>query len=121
MATVFAIEDEARGQRRVLKQLRAATPELLAAFRAEFALLAGLTHPRLTRVHDFGATQLRGEWLHYYTAAWIEGTTLREHARRQPERWLQPLADALEGLLALHDLGVVHGDFTPDNVLVQAD
>src|SRR6187399_3069087 len=118
MATVFAIEDEARGQRRVLKQLRAATPELLAAFRAEFALLAGLTHPKLTAVHEFGSERVRGERLHYYTAAWIEGMTLRQFARESRERLLTPFTDALEGLLALHELGVVHGDFTPDNILV---
>jgi serine/threonine-protein kinase PknK len=121
MASVFAIEDEARGLRRILKQLHAQTPELLGAFRAEFALLAGLTHPKLTEVHEFGSERVRGELLHYYTAAWIEGTTLRQFARAHGERWLAPFADALEGLLALHELGLIHGDFTPDNILVQRE
>jgi len=121
MASVFLIEDEARGLRRVLKQLHAASPELLGAFRAEFALLSGLTHPKLTEVHEFGSELVRGELLHYYTAAWIEGTTLRQFAQASGERWLGPFADALEGLLALHELGVVHGDFTPDNILVRRD
>ncbi|MEY4548263.1 MAG: hypothetical protein RL685_4458 [Pseudomonadota bacterium] len=131
MADVFLVDDEQRGTRLVLKQLRADTPDLLAAFRSEFALLAGLLHPRLTRVHDFGSARVRGESYHYYTAAYIEGATLRQHARehgaRQPDPrahdagWLRAFCDALEGLLALHELGVVHGDFTPDNILVRPD
>lgn len=142
MADVFLADDERRGSRVVLKQLRADTPELLAAFRSEFALLAGLLHPRLAQVHDFGSCRVRGESCHYYTAAYVEGLTLRVAAReagrelasrearaRDPARpeservpaWLRAFADALEGLVALHQLGVVHGDFTPDNILVQRD
>ena len=129
MADVFLAEDERRGTRLVLKQLRADTPELLVAFRSEFALLAGLLHPRLAQVHDFGSCRVRGESYHYYTAAYIEGSTLRMAARegatreaeaaRQPAQaqsspdaprgehdpaWLRAFTDALEGLAALHEL-----------------
>jgi serine/threonine-protein kinase len=121
MASVYLIEDVPRGLRLVLKQLHAETPELLGAFRAEFALFAGITHPKLTEVHDFGSARLRGELLHYYTAAWIDGSSLRHFARAEPQRWLAAFGDALEGLAALHALGVLHGDFTPDNILVRRD
>ncbi len=121
MASVYLIEDVPRGLRLVLKQLHAETPELLGAFRAEFALLAGITHPKLTEVHDFGSARVHGELLHYYTAAWIDGSSLRHFARAEPQRWLAAFGDALEGLAALHALGVLHGDFTPDNILVRRD
>ena len=54
MASVFLAEDERARVKRVLKQLHFDEPEMLAAFRREFALLSRLTHPNLIRVHDFG-------------------------------------------------------------------
>jgi hypothetical protein len=120
MASVFLAEDEPRRARVVLKELRRERPELLESFRAEFALLATLTHPNISAVHDFGSERLRGELVHYYTAEWIDGVTLAVVAERGGDV-LAPLADALAGLASLHALGVTHGDFTPHNVLVRQD
>src|SRR5688572_29190892 len=78
MATVFLVLDEPTHTRCVLKQLRAEQPELLAAFRTEFALLCRLSHPHLTRVLDFGSELVADGVLHYYTAEWVEGSTLSE-------------------------------------------
>ncbi|HLV64766.1 MAG TPA: sigma 54-interacting transcriptional regulator [Polyangiaceae bacterium] len=121
-ASVFLVEDTRARTGRILKQLRLTDPELVASFRAEFALLATLAHPFVTHVHDFGAARVRGEVVHFYTAERIEGSTLAEHARRRRDRAvLDPLLDALEGLSAVHELGVRHGDFTLENVLVRSD
>jgi transcriptional regulator with GAF, ATPase, and Fis domain len=121
MATVFLVEEERRGQTRVLKQLRLDQPELLDAFHSEFSLLSRVTHPHLTRVHDFASFRLRGELYHYYTADFVEGVTLAESVRAPGVDFTRPLLDALDGLAALHELGMRHGDFTPDNVLVRPD
>src|SRR5687768_11736640 len=121
MASVLLVDDLPAGKRRVLKELRLDAPDLLAAFRNEFALLASLTHPCLTRVHDFGSGWVRGQLVHFYTADQVEGTTLRESARARAEVPLAALLDAVEGLGALHALDLCHGDVTPENVLVRPD
>src|SRR5687768_13390348 len=121
MASVLLVDDLPAGKRRVLKELRLDAPDLLAAFRNEFALLASLTHPCLTRVHDFGSGWVRGQLVHFYTADQVEGTTLRESARARAEVPLAALLDAVEGLGALHALELCHGDVTPENVLVRPD
>jgi serine/threonine-protein kinase PknK len=121
MASVLLVDDLPARKRRVLKELRLDAPDLLAAFRNEFALLASLTHPCLTRVHDFGSAWVRGQLVHFYTADQVEGTTLRESARARAEVPLAALLDAVEGLGALHALDLCHGDVTPENVLVRPD
>jgi transcriptional regulator with GAF, ATPase, and Fis domain/tetratricopeptide (TPR) repeat protein len=119
MGSVFLVRERPTGARRVLKQLRAEHPELLEAFRAEFSLLASVTDPNLMRVHDFGSSRVRGTTLSYYVAEWIDGQRLSDFARTASStRLLAAVRDALSGLSALHDLGVLHGDFTPSNVLV---
>ena len=119
MGSVFLVRERPTGARRVLKQLRAERPELLDAFRSEFALLASVTDPNLMRVHDFGASRIRGNTVSYYVAEWIDGQRLADFARGAPSsKLLSAVRDALRGLSALHDLGVRHGDFTPWNVLV---
>ncbi len=116
MATVFLVVDEPARSRCVLKQLSAEQPELLSAFRGEFALLCRLSHPHLTRVLDFGSELAAGGLIHYYTAEWVEGSSLSElDGQALLSAWL----DALDGLQALHAVGIRHGDFSPRNVLVR--
>ena len=123
MGTVWAAHDEVAQTARVIKQMRVDAPELLEAFRGEFALLSRLSHSHLVRVIDFGSTQLRGELIHYYVAERVTGRTLGEHAGTATTvaTLLRPLLDALEGLAVLHDARLRHGDFTPANVLVRED
>ncbi len=120
MGTVFLALDEPTATRCALKVLASDEPSSLEAFRNEFAMLGRVTHAHLTRVVDFGSEQVRGALNHYYVAEWVDGLTLAEHARRASfEHGLAAWLDALEGLAALHAVGIRHGDFTPRNVLVR--
>ena len=117
----YSAVDLANDRPVVLKILRLDRPELAEALRNEFALLAGVYHPRLLRVHDFGAEMLEGGTRYFYSADAVEGRSLTEHARASA--WPQvalPLRDALEGLAVLHGLGIRHGDIKADNILVDA-
>jgi transcriptional regulator with GAF, ATPase, and Fis domain/tetratricopeptide (TPR) repeat protein len=120
MGSVFLVREEPEGTELVTKLLRLDAPELLESFRGEFALLSRISHSRLLRVVDFGTERLRGEPHCYYVAERVDGVTLGERARRGGSELLRPVIDAVTGLSALHDAGIRHGDFTPENVLVDA-
>lgn len=49
---VFEVFDRERGERVALKRLHRSTPSALAAFKSEFRLLSGLTHPSLPELHE---------------------------------------------------------------------
>jgi transcriptional regulator with GAF, ATPase, and Fis domain len=125
MARVHLVEDEPRGVRLVIKELAAREPELLERFRGEFALLSRMSSPFLTRVEALGSERVRGEVVHFYVAEWIAGRSLatlldtRDSSRTLP--WQPALLDALEGLEALHALGMRHGDVSADNVMLGSD
>jgi serine/threonine-protein kinase PknK len=118
MGSVFEAHEEPGGAELTVKQLRLDAPELLDAFRGEFALLSRVSAPCLLRVVDFGSERLRGELHHYYVAERVAGVTLGERAERGGPELLRAVGDAVTGLAALHDAGIRHGDFTPANVLV---
>src|SRR5262245_27230006 len=82
------------------------------AFRAEFALLAGVVHPHLVQVHDLGHERLAGGNVrHYYTATHVEGEALAGWARgRSVGEAARALADVADALRCLHALGIRHGD-----------
>jgi transcriptional regulator with GAF, ATPase, and Fis domain len=121
LATAFRVWDEAAEEERALKLVDA---DAIEPLRHEFGLLAGLGHPRLTRVHDFGRFRQSGALRGYYTADLLLGETLERFTRPSPRKrrrwstWRQALVHALEGLAFLHDLGIRHGDFKPSNVMV---
>jgi serine/threonine-protein kinase len=106
--------------------------DLVQMFIDEAVIASRLHHPAIVQVFDFG--RLRSG--HYFMAMeYVPGVTLRQLARalrlrgrRLPRTFLLRVVAEIAGALAyLHQLphedgraGIVHGDVSPENVLVSA-
>ncbi|MBA3817618.1 MAG: serine/threonine protein kinase [Deltaproteobacteria bacterium] len=118
MGIVYAARDTVLEREVALKQLRRAPPgggnERLVR---EAQAMAQLSHPSVVTVFD--AVIVDGSA--YIVMERVGGTTLRGWLK-QTERSRQQIIDvflqAARGLAAAHAAGIVHGDFKPDNVLV---
>lgn len=120
IGTVWRAVDERTGEPVAVKQLRpeaAAQPELVASFRTEAAILAGLDHPSVIRVRDFVGSALVMDL--------VDGEDLRQRVRRDgplpPAVAANVVAQVADVLAYLHEQGVAHGDVKPGNLLVPAD
>jgi hypothetical protein len=83
----------------------------------EAQAMARVSHPNIVKVHDVGT---RGKDV-FITMDLVDGETLKRWlgARPRPVREvLRMFVAAGEGLAAAHDVGLVHRDFKPGNVLV---
>jgi predicted Ser/Thr protein kinase/tetratricopeptide (TPR) repeat protein len=87
----------------------------------EAQALARLQHPNVIAVHDVGT--IAGEV--FVAMEYVEGVTLKRWLRGGSTGGLRQVLDifmaAGRGLQAAHDVGLVHRDFKPDNVLVGRD
>ncbi|WP_437680854.1 sigma 54-interacting transcriptional regulator [Sorangium sp. So ce131] len=121
LATAWLARDEALGREICLKLLGHACTAERAAFRGEFRMLAGLFHPHLVRVHDFGMLRETGEPRFYFTSEAILGAPLDEHVKgRRFEEARGAIVDVLDALRFLHRARIRHGDVKPANILVDA-
>ncbi|XXX80702.1 sigma 54-interacting transcriptional regulator [Sorangium sp. So ce134] len=121
LATAWLARDEALGRELCLKLLGRARSAERAAFRAEFRMLAGLFHPHLVRVHDFGMLRETGEPRFYFTSEAVLGARLDEYVTgRRFEEARAAIVDVLDALRFLHRARIRHGDVKPANILVDA-
>jgi non-specific serine/threonine protein kinase/serine/threonine-protein kinase len=124
MGAVFlAVRDDDEFHKRVaIKLIRAGleSPELVARFRAERQILAGLDHPGIARLLDGGTT---ADGRPYLVMDHVDGVPITEHCRRAAPgvpallRLFLEVCDAVEHA---HRNLVVHRDLKPANVLVEA-
>ena len=85
----------------------------------EAGALARLSHPNVVSVLGVGTFDDRP----FLAMELVEGVTLAKWLS-QPRNWweiLPVMRDAARGLQAVHDAGLVHGDFKPENLMVGFD
>ena len=101
---------------KVLSSVRTST-ESVQRFKREFSLLAGLHHPNLCPVYDFG---LLKDGRSYFTMEYIDGLDIFKATQGLGDKdiypWVVQLCRVLE---YIHAKGLIHYDIKPNNVLIQ--
>ncbi len=102
----------------VLKLLHSgmAVESVLERFRADARLLASLNHLNVTTVYMQGTH----EGTPFVVTELVQGISLRQFAQSERSRKerLQIMTGVAAGLRAIHSLDVVHGNLSPDNIIV---
>jgi serine/threonine protein kinase/predicted ATPase len=124
MGKVYLAQDERLGRRVALKLLPASFTrdrERVRRFEQEARAASALNHPNILTVYDIGDDR---EGARFIATEYVEGETLREHARgrRLPLHEVLDIGVQLSAALsAAHAAGVVHRDVKPENVMVRPD
>lgn len=91
----------------------------LARFEQEVQILAGLSHPNIVTVHDYGRTA-HGSF--YFAMELLDGMDLEKlvasNGPQPPERVIHIIRQVARGLHEAHEVGLVHRDIKPANVFV---
>jgi serine/threonine-protein kinase len=123
MGTVWAAQDETLHRRvavKVLNEGLSSDDRFTERFRREARDAAGLSHPNIAGVFDYGEEDGRP----YIVMELIEGQTLAERTQRvgrlEPEETARVGASVAGALVHAHAAGIVHRDIKPANIMLTA-
>jgi len=121
MANVYLAEDTTLGRRVAIKMLHrrfVEDPKFVERFRREAKAAAGLTHPNIVGVYDWGQAGAQN----YIAMEYVEGETLKDLIRREGRlsgtRAVEIARELLSAVGAAHAKGVVHRDIKSQNILI---
>ena len=125
MAKVYLVRNEI-GEEYALKILSSRPKRFevhLRRFHKEASLVSAMRHPNIVRVYDHGVVE------HTYSILmeYIKGFDLRSLVDRKNKRGIPPelalryIYQVAKAISYAHDLGTIHRDIKPGNVLVEKD
>lgn len=123
MGVVYEGEQESPRRRIALKVVHPmlVTPARLGRFRQEAELLGRLRHPGIAQIYEAGSYDLGSGPQPYFAMELVDGVALNTYAADQklgPDARLALIADICDAVQHAHDMGVIHRDLKPDNVIV---
>jgi serine/threonine protein kinase len=123
MATVYRAQQTNLGREVAIKVMSlniAAMPDFVRRFEQEAKLVAGLDHPHILKVFDYG----HHDNLIYLVMEIKKGGAL-DRLMRQSRLTLEQIADLLDQLAPAldyaHQKGIIHRDLKPQNILLSED
>jgi beta-lactam-binding protein with PASTA domain/tRNA A-37 threonylcarbamoyl transferase component Bud32 len=124
MGEVFRARDAVLDREVAIKVLHrslAGDQGFVERFRREARAAAGISHPNIVNVHDWGAV----DGIYYMVMEYVRGRALRDlvnaEGRLAPAQAAEVLRQTLLALDHAHRRGIVHRDVKPENILVTTD
>jgi serine/threonine-protein kinase len=122
MGMVFQAHDRDLDEPVALKILRpeiaSMDPKILERFKTEIRVARRIAHRNVVRTYDFGDA----DGIKFISMELIQGMTLKQLFRSKGALplgvGLQIAKQAVAGLVAAHDMGVVHRDVKPHNIML---
>ncbi len=106
---------------KVLKESTTEDELFMKRLQREFNLCKTIDHPNIIKTFEMGEQG----GLYYLVLEYLEGPTLREvldsGKRMSVREVLEQSIPLLEGLYHAHEIGVLHRDFKPENIMVTKD
>ncbi|MEV5257985.1 protein kinase [Streptomyces anulatus] len=129
MASVYLAYDSALDRQVAIKTLHTELgreQSFRERFRREAQAVAKLQHTNIVSVFDTGEDELGGALMPYIVMEYVEGQPLgsvlaadiRTHGAMPAEKALKVTADVLAALETSHEMGLVHRDIKPGNVMM---
>ncbi|MDH5466293.1 MAG: protein kinase [Candidatus Aminicenantes bacterium] len=120
MGRVYRVEDKKIKEEVALKLIKpeiASDQAMIERFRNELKLARKITHKNVCRMHDFHEEG----GIPFITMEYIEGEDLKSFMRSKGtliEEAISIAKQVSEGLAEAHELGVIHRDLKPQNIMI---